>query len=292
MSQEKDIDSRIALLLVFTLIAFVIIGVISFGASTVLRDKEPTKTISEPIQITGAVISFYFEKDSHATPDEAYTTAQLGSMLDLLRTGGLRATLLPFNGLSPATAATPSLQQQRAQNIHSLLLRLGVPQGHIALGNLQTDPTHTQASHAQRVELVLQAPPTRPSMASVPLPIPTPPALTSPQADVASVVIEDGVVKFYFASGSSTLANEADVALGHVIAALRSGQRAIISGFTDPTGNAEVNERLAKERAFAVRDVLIRLGAPETHIELERPQSHTGTGNNAQARRVEVRLAP
>jgi K(+)-stimulated pyrophosphate-energized sodium pump len=48
------------------------------------------------------------------------------------------------------------------------------------------------------------------------------------------------------------------------------------------------NEELAKLRAFAVRDALKSLGIAEDKIELKKPEVMTGTGSNAEARRVEV----
>jgi hypothetical protein len=39
-----------------------------------------------------------------------------------------------------------------------------------------------------------------------------------------------------------------------------------------------------------VRDVLTGLGVPAAKVDLERPPVTTGTGNDAQARRVEVKL--
>ena len=39
-----------------------------------------------------------------------------------------------------------------------------------------------------------------------------------------------------------------------------------------------------------VRDALLALGVPESQIELRKPESTEGSGNNAEARRVEVVL--
>lgn len=309
MSQEKDTDSRIALLLVFTLIGLIVTGVLWFGATTVLnRGKAQKEAVAAlaPVSLTGAVISFHFAPGSDAVPDAQRTIEEMGaSLLEKLRSGNLKATVLPFNGMTPATAAAAGLPERRAHNVHAQLLQLGVPAQHLALASVQMDPLSADAALAQRVEVVLQTP--RPLvMASIPVPVPAPdvqqpsvsPAEAPPgerpyqeEPDGPGVMIEDGVVKFYFASSSSELAPGSDVALAEVIAAVAVGQRAIISGFTDPTGNAEINEKLAKERAFAVRDMLMRLGVPHERIELERPQSHTGTGSNAKARRVEVRLS-
>lgn len=112
----------------------------------------------------------------------------------------------------------------------------------------------------------------------------------APTDDVAVVVVEDGVVKFYFASGSAELATGAAQALADVVVAVGEGRRAIISGYHDATGSAELNAELAKQRAFAVRDALAALGVAEDAVELRKPEVTQADGNNAQARRVEVTL--
>ena len=110
--------------------------------------------------------------------------------------------------------------------------------------------------------------------------------------DVASVVVEGGVVKFYFASGKAELAPGANEALADVVQGVAGGRTAIVSGFHDATGDAALNEELSKQRAFAVRDALKALGAPEDKVELKKPEQTQATGTNAEARRVEVVLAP
>lgn len=115
-----------------------------------------------------------------------------------------------------------------------------------------------------------------------------------PQAagsDDASVVVENGVVKFYFASGKSDLAPGAAEALADAIAAGKAGSKLVISGFHDSTGDPAMNAELAKQRALAVRDALKAAGVAESGIELKKPETATGSGNNAEARRVEVVIA-
>ena len=111
-------------------------------------------------------------------------------------------------------------------------------------------------------------------------------------ADDASVVVENGVVKFYFASGKADLAAGAVEALADAIAAGKAGKKLVISGFHDSTGSAAQNAELAKQRALAVREALKTAGVAESGIELKKPEETTGSGNNAEARRVEVMIAP
>ncbi len=108
-------------------------------------------------------------------------------------------------------------------------------------------------------------------------------------AGAAAVMVEGGVVKFFFASGKSELPEGGPRALADVIAGAKVGKTAAVSGYVDSTGNAAQNKELAKQRAFAVRDLLTSAGVPADKIELKKPEDiQAGTG--AQARRVEVTL--
>lgn len=108
--------------------------------------------------------------------------------------------------------------------------------------------------------------------------------------DGASIRVEGGVVKFYFATGSADIAPGAAEALAAVIKGVEGGRKAVISGFHDTTGDAAVNEELAKRRAQTVQQVLTGLGVPADKVQLRKPEVTTGSGSNAQARRVEVLL--
>lgn len=111
------------------------------------------------------------------------------------------------------------------------------------------------------------------------------------QEDVATVVVENGVVKFYFASSKAELAEGTNAALADVVKGVQDGKRAVISGYHDATGSAELNAELAKQRAQAVQAALIALGVAAEKIELSKPEQTQATGSNAEARRVEVILA-
>ncbi len=117
---------------------------------------------------------------------------------------------------------------------------------------------------------------------------PTTPAAVA--SDAASVVVENGVVKFYFASGKADLAAGATEALADVVKGVAAGKKAVVSGFHDDTGDAAINAELAKQRALGVAAALKALGVAEDKLELKKPEQMQGTGSNAQARRVEVTL--
>jgi len=108
--------------------------------------------------------------------------------------------------------------------------------------------------------------------------------------DAASVTVENGVVKFYFASGKSELAGGATAALVDVIKGAQAGRKLVISGYHDATGSAAKNAELARQRAVAVRDALKASGVADDKIELQKPEALTTTGSDAEARRVEVSL--
>ena len=109
-------------------------------------------------------------------------------------------------------------------------------------------------------------------------------------ADGASVTVEGGVVKFFFASAKADLAAGAGAALADVVKGVADGKKAVVSGYTDTSGDPEKNAELAKQRAFAVRDALKAAGVAEDKIELKKPEASATGGDAAAARRVEVAL--
>ena len=121
------------------------------------------------------------------------------------------------------------------------------------------------------------------------------PADTSPGAaqaasDAASVKVENGVVKFYFASGKADLAAGAGEALADVVKGAKAGRKLVISCSHDATGDATKNAALARQRAEAVRDALKVAGIGPEKIELKKPEQMAGSGSDAEARRVEISL--
>lgn len=107
-------------------------------------------------------------------------------------------------------------------------------------------------------------------------------------ADSPSVVVINGVVKFYFATGSAQLATGAEQALEEVVKAVANGKKVTISGYHDSTGNPAANTKLAKQRANAVVAALVKLGVSKDKLETKKPESALADGPAAEARRVEV----
>ena len=107
-------------------------------------------------------------------------------------------------------------------------------------------------------------------------------------ADAASVKVENGVVKFYFATGKADVATGGAAALADVIKAVAGGKKAVISGYHDASGDPVKNAELAKQRALNVRDALKAAGVAEDKVELKKPEQAKVDGPAAEARRVEV----
>jgi outer membrane protein OmpA-like peptidoglycan-associated protein len=109
-------------------------------------------------------------------------------------------------------------------------------------------------------------------------------------SDAASVKVEQGVVKFYFASNSAALAAGAGDALADMVKGGQAGRKLVISGYHDAVGDPAYNAALARRRALAVRDALKKAGVDDRQIELKKPEQVAGTDSDAEARRVEISL--
>ena len=117
-------------------------------------------------------------------------------------------------------------------------------------------------------------------------------AVAAAAAPVASTGAPDAGAVVYFDTGATqTPANVASI-LEKTVALLKEdgNARAIVSGYHSASGSLEVNQELAKKRAFAVRDALKSAGIPEDRIVLEKPLSTEANsqGEDAKSRRVEV----
>jgi outer membrane protein OmpA-like peptidoglycan-associated protein len=97
--------------------------------------------------------------------------------------------------------------------------------------------------------------------------------------------------RLYFEFGKADLPADALSQLARLIAASKDKDgRWVISGYHDASGDTAANAELAKERAFAVRDLLQTAGVAVDAIELSKPAVTTGGADPREARRVEVTL--
>ena len=109
-------------------------------------------------------------------------------------------------------------------------------------------------------------------------------------ADHDAVVILRNEIELYFPMGSAILEPGVDKALSTFVVAAKTGQRIQIAGFHDAVGDARFNRALAKRRAEAVMVHLLALGVPKAQLAVSEPTMTQGSGSEAQARRVEVRV--
>lgn len=110
-------------------------------------------------------------------------------------------------------------------------------------------------------------------------------------ARAGSVAAVSNTVRLYFEVGKAELPVDALSRLEPLIqAAARSHSTLVVSGYHDTTGDAAANAELARQRAFAVRDLLKTAGIGDRGIELAKPAVTTGGADAREARRVEVSL--
>ncbi|MFZ1367808.1 DUF2853 family protein [Sphingorhabdus sp.] len=123
------------------------------------------------------------------------------------------------------------------------------------------------------------------------------------EADAAAAAVPEGAgvvasdvdgkpkLTVYFDSDKSAVTNDLTAAAANVKAYVDKNPTAklAVSGYNDPTGNAEINARLSKERAQGVAKAIEAAGVPAASIELVKPEASTdATVDKAAARRVEV----
>ncbi len=96
--------------------------------------------------------------------------------------------------------------------------------------------------------------------------------------------------KLYFDVGAAAAPADAAQAIAAMVehAKASPNSKLSISGFHDKTGDVAQNAELAKNRALAVKALLISAGVPEDRIMMQKPVETTGGADDKEARRVEV----
>jgi len=89
---------------------------------------------------------------------------------------------------------------------------------------------------------------------------------------------------------AAVVASGAEAAMADVAKGVAVGKKAVVGGYTDSTGDPAKNEALAKQRAAAVSAALKAAGIADDKVEMKKPEAQTGSGSNAETRRVEVAL--
>lgn len=113
------------------------------------------------------------------------------------------------------------------------------------------------------------------------------PGAAEPQADAGKPLAQVA-----FESGQASLNAKAKELMIDIAGSVKNmdGATLVLSGFHDTTGSPELNAKLAKDRALAVRDALVALGMPAERIKLLKPQVVVGGADPALARRVDIGL--
>ncbi len=118
-------------------------------------------------------------------------------------------------------------------------------------------------------------------------------ALAATSSTASAVTYGDPrLARLYFDLGSAKLPVETGAALSGIIETMKAepASNIAIAGFHDASGNADANAEIAKQRALNVRDALVAAGIDANRIDTEKPALTTGSGDAAEARRVEVRV--
>lgn len=113
-------------------------------------------------------------------------------------------------------------------------------------------------------------------------------------AAAAPVAAPIPAANLYFDVDKFVVPGDTDGKLQPIVEYLNAnpGAMAVISGYHDPTGDKAHNIELAKNRAFAVRDYLMKSGIAEARLDMAKPIETTGSGDLQEARRVEVSVRP
>ncbi len=137
-----------------------------------------------------------------------------------------------------------------------------------------------------------EPPPPPPAPAPPPPPAPEPPPPPPPPPPPAPRPEERVTVNF--TPGSARLSNIAKAKLDEVALKMKQDPdlRALVLGYTDPSGNSAANQKISEQRAQAVKNYLVtRHGIDPARITTEGRGSADSTGNPAEDRRAVVILS-
>jgi outer membrane protein OmpA-like peptidoglycan-associated protein len=120
---------------------------------------------------------------------------------------------------------------------------------------------------------------------------PAPPP--APAAPAAAAIAKPELAKLYFATAKFDPPADAAKTLDKLVDYARSSPNTKlgISGFHDKRGDPAANAELSKQRALAVKNVLISAGVTEDRLILNKPVELTDTKDDQEARRVDVFVA-
>jgi outer membrane protein OmpA-like peptidoglycan-associated protein len=117
---------------------------------------------------------------------------------------------------------------------------------------------------------------------------PSPAPVSVTQASIPTAL----PAKVYFDVGKTTLSDEGKAAVKAIADLVKKdGGNIDVTGYAVASGDPAQNQQIAKDRAMAVRDALQADGVDAGAINMKPPASVTGSGGDAEARRVEVSKA-
>ncbi|MFA7504525.1 MAG: OmpA family protein [Burkholderiaceae bacterium] len=112
-----------------------------------------------------------------------------------------------------------------------------------------------------------------------------------PTASKPALRIAPAPVSVFFGEGVAAVSSGDDEKLAALVRHARDEGVALrVSGFHSKTGSAQRNAEIARERAVAVRDLLVGLGVAAGKIVLDKPQETLGEEEDRRARRVDVAI--
>jgi outer membrane protein OmpA-like peptidoglycan-associated protein len=158
-------------------------------------------------------------------------------------------------------------------------------------------PQLTQCGAKKEAPAVAAAPVVAPKAVETPAPaavVAAAPAVVAAATPAAAATAVTWPVKVYFDTGKATTGDTGQVGIKAVAEYLVANKAAVvaITGYTDKTGNADANSKLAKDRAVGVRDALKAGGVDEARIMMKPPVFVEAgkDGSDAESRRVDLTL--
>jgi outer membrane protein OmpA-like peptidoglycan-associated protein len=134
--------------------------------------------------------------------------------------------------------------------------------------------------------------PAAPVAQSAPVVVPptAPTATPAPTATAPVTAVKPELVKFYFDSAKYDPPADAAKMVDKLVDYSRTSANTKIgiSGFHDKQGDPAKNAELAKQRAIAIKNVLISAGVAEDRIIMNKPTELTDSKDDKEARRVDV----
>jgi hypothetical protein len=111
------------------------------------------------------------------------------------------------------------------------------------------------------------------------------------RSDRTRLASAETATRVYFGSGATAIDSSDRQKIASVAQSAKQTDRTVtVTGYTDRTGDPGRNAEVAKDRAAAVRNALVAEGVGESKIVMQPPAEVTGSGADAEARRVDIEV--